>query len=248
MNVLGIDIGGTGIKGAVVDTTSGIVVTERHRILTPKPATPAAVIETVRSIQEHFDWRGSIGVGLPSVVHNGIAKTAAHISDRWLDFDAEAFFSEGLKTDVTLLNDADAAGLAECRFGAGRTKNGTILVVTLGTGIGSALLIDGKLIPNTEFGHMKMGDLEAEEYAADSVRKKEKLDWSVWAGRLNDVLNAYEALLWPDLIILGGGGSKKYKKYEQLLDTTAPIAVAEFGNMAGIIGAAVAAKPTQSAN
>ncbi|MBV71058.1 MAG: polyphosphate glucokinase [Myxococcales bacterium] len=248
MNALGIDIGGTGIKGAVVDTTTGRVITDRYRLLTPKPATAMAVIETVRAIQTHFSWSGPIGIGLPSVIQRGVPKTAAHISDEWIGLNAEDRFSDGLATSVTLLNDADAAGLAELRFGAGRQRSGTVLMVTLGTGIGSALLIDGQLVPNTEFGHLKMGDFEAEDYAADSIRKKQALDWPVWAGRLNEVLEAYEALLWPDLIILGGGGSKKYNKYQHLLKTKAAIAVAEFGNMAGIIGAAIAAAQSVSEN
>ena len=246
MNVLGVDVGGTGTKGAVIDTLTGAVVEPKHRLLTPKPATPQRLADTIAELRDHFDWRGPIGIGLPSVIQAGVVRTAAHISDDWIGVDAQTFLGERLACPITLLNDADAAGLAEVRFGAGQKQNGVVLMLTLGTGIGSALFINKRLVPNTELGHLvlaesSIGRCEAEGYAADSIRKRESLDWHAWAERLNQVIAAYESLLWPDLIILGGGGSKKFDRIRSHLRTRAAIVPAEQRNLAGIIGAACAA-------
>lgn len=238
MTILGIDIGGSGIKGALVDTEAGCFVGERHRIPTPQPATPAAVAETVRAIVDHFGYAGPLGVGLPAVVQQGVARTAANIHADWIGTDAEALLQAATGCPTRVVNDADAAGIAEMRFGAGRDCGGVVMVVTLGTGIGSALFTDGVLLPNTELGHMLVGGVEAEHYASDAVRKREDLGWKAWAARLDDVLRAYRALWWPDRFILGGGVSKKHAKYLGRLTVEAEVVPARLLNHAGIIGAA----------
>jgi len=237
---LGIDIGGSGIKGAVVDLETGEFVTERHRIATPKPATPAAVADTVNEIVQGFRWSGPIGVGLPSVVQRGVARTAANIDDGWIGADAQALLSEVTGCPARVLNDADAAGLAEFRYGAGRHTEGVVLLLTLGTGIGSALFSDGVLVPNTELGHLIIDGVEAEHFASDGVRKREGLDWPTWSARLSHVLQHYHRLWWPDLIILGGGVSKRHAHFVHLLEVDAPIVPAQLQNRAGIVGAAAA--------
>ena len=240
MHSLGIDIGGSGIKGAVVDLETGEFVTERHRIATPKPATPAAVADTVNEIVQGFRWSGPIGVGLPSVVQRGVARTAANIDDGWIGADAQALLSEVTGCPARVLNDADAAGLAEFRYGAGRHTEGVVLLLTLGTGIGSALFSDGVLVPNTELGHLIIDGVEAEHFASDGVRKREGLDWPTWSARLSHVLQHYHRLWWPDLIILGGGVSKRHAHFVHLLEVDAPIVPAQLQNRAGIVGAAAA--------
>ena len=238
MQRLGIDIGGSGIKGALVDTEAGCFIGERHRIPTPQPATPQAVAETVRAIVAHFDYSGPLGVGLPAVVQQGVARTAANIHQDWIGTDAEALLREATGCPTRVVNDADAAGIAEMRFGAGRGCAGVVMVVTLGTGIGSALFTDGQLLPNTELGHLLVGSVEAEHYASDATRKREDLGWRKWAARLDEVLHAYQALWWPDRFILGGGVSKKHEKYLGRLTVEAEVVPAELLNHAGIIGAA----------
>lgn len=238
MAILGIDIGGSGIKGALVDTDAGCFVGERHRIPTPQPATPQAVAETVRAIVEHFDYSGPLGVGLPAVVQQGVARTAANIHSDWIGTDAEALLQAATGCPTRVVNDADAAGIAEVRFGAGQDCAGVVMVVTLGTGIGSALFTDGVLLPNTELGHMLVGGVEAEHYASDAVRKREDLGWKTWAARLDEVLQAYQALWWPDRFILGGGVSKKHEKFLERLTVNAEVVPARLLNHAGIIGAA----------
>ncbi len=240
MHSLGIDIGGSGIKGAVVDLETGEFVTDRHRIATPKPATPAAVVDTVNEIVQRFQWSGPIGVGLPSVVQRGVARTAANIDDGWIGTHAEALLSEVTGCPARVLNDADAAGLAEFRYGAGRDTEGVVLLLTLGTGIGSALFSDGVLVPNTELGHLIIDGVEAEHFASDGVRKREALDWPTWSARLSHVLQHYHRLWWPDLIILGGGVSKRHTHFVHLLEVDAPIVPAQLQNRAGIVGAAAA--------
>lgn len=241
MVILGIDIGGSGIKGAPVDTATGELVGQRHRVPTPQPATPPAVAEAVGRLVEHFAWRGPVGCGLPAVVQDGIARTAANISADWIDTDAGHLFEQATGCRVAVANDADAAGLAEMRFGAGRDRSGTVLVLTLGTGIGSALFHDGVLVPNTELGHLELDGRVAEKWAAASVRESRKLGWSEWARRLGRYLKAVHAYLWPDLIILGGGVSRKHERFIPLLKVPVEVVPAEMRNDAGVVGAALVA-------
>lgn len=244
MKVLGIDIGGTGVKGAVVDVKRGELVTERHRIPTPKPATPAAVAETVRTLARHFDWSGPIGCTLPARVQGGIAKTAANIDASWINTPVRSLFQEVTKCPVAVLNDADAAGVASMEFGAGRGRRDLVIMVTVGTGIGSAMFYKGRLIRGTELGHLRLHGDSAEKYASNLARKREDLSWAQWAGRFQEYLNHVEFLFAPDLIIVGGGISRptKTREYWQLLNTQADLVPAVLENEAGIIGAAVIAR------
>jgi len=238
--LLGIDVGGSGIKGAIVDVESGKLVTERHRIPTPQPATPEAIAETIKAIADHFDYNGKIGCGFPAVIKSGVIKTASNIDKSNIDVDANKLFSEITGRQVFVVNDADAAGLAEVSFGEGKGMEGVVLVITIGTGIGSALFTDGKLVPNTEFGHIYMHNGKvAEKYTSDAVRKKEDLKWSEWGKRFNKYLKYMDFLLNPKLIILGGGASKKMEKFEKQIKISTPVKPAKLLNEAGIIGAAV---------
>ncbi len=240
-NILGIDIGASGIKGAPVDTQKGRLLEPRHRIATPQPATPERVAETVTALVRHFDWQGTIGIGFPAVVQQGVVRTASNIDRSWIGCDARALFSEATGCDVQIVNDADAAGLAEMLFGAGRNHRGVALVVTIGSGLGTAIISDGVLVPNTELGHITLHGMAAEKYAADSVRKKEDLSWPEWGRRFNEYLQEMEKLIWPDLIILGGGASKKLHKFSAQLDVRAEVVAAELRNEAGLVGAAARA-------
>ncbi len=242
MTMLGIDIGGSGIKGAPVDVDSGRLLADRHRIPTPDPSRPGAVAEVVADIARHFDWTGPVGCAFPAVVKHGVTLTAANVDQGWIGCDAAGLFARELGEPVTVLNDADAAGLAEMRFGAGRDAEGTVIMLTLGTGIGSAIFVDGRLMPNTEFGHMEIRGKEAEHRAADRIRKEDDLSWEKWAKRLSEVLQRLEALFWPDLFILGGGVSKKHEKFFEYLDSSTPVVPALLRNNAGIVGAAIAAR------
>jgi len=242
MNVLGIDIGGSGIKGALVDVQTGTLVGERHRIPTPNPATPDAVIETVAQIVAHFDWKGFVGCGFPAVIKHGTVHTAANISSEWIGVSGQSKFEQATGCLVWLLNDADAAGLAEMQFGAGRGHQGVVLVVTLGTGIGTALFTDGHLVPNTELGHIEIRGKDAEKRASAEVRKIKSLDWDKWAERINEYFHAMEKLFWPDLIIVGGGVSKRHEKFFSLLTIRTKIVPAHLLNEAGMIGSALAAQ------
>lgn len=244
MDILGIDIGGSGIKGAIVDTTTGQLTTERHRIATPQPARPEAVAGVVGQIARHFDWQGPIGCTFPAVVKNGVAFTAANVDSSWIGSNGAQLFSEQTGCPVTLLNDADAAGLAEMAMGAGKDQTGVVIVLTLGTGIGSAVFIDGILVPNTELGHLELDGSNAESRAADRARKAEDLSWSKWAGRLDHYLQHLEFLFSPNLFIIGGGVSKKHEKFFPYLNLKTPIVPAAMRNQAGIVGAAMAARPT----
>ena len=243
--ILGVDIGGSGIKGAPVHAKKGELLSERYRIPTPQPATPKAVAETVHEIMKATGWDGPIGCTVPGRVVKGTVETAANIDEAWKGTNARKLFTKTCGVPVTVLNDADAAGIAEVRFGAGRKKKGTTLLLTFGTGIGSALFIDGTLVPNTEFGHMRYDDRIAEHVAADSVRSKEHLSWEKWAKRrVQKVLEMYEFILSPDLIIVGGGVSRpdRWEQFSPFLSTKAKLVPAELGNEAGIVGAAVAAR------
>jgi len=241
---LGIDVGGSGIKGAPVDLSTGELTAERLRIETPQPSTPDAVAEVVATLVEHFAdllGDGAIGVTVPGVVTHGVVRTAANIDHAWIGTDADALFTGRLGRAVHVVNDADAAGVAEGRFGAARSTKGLVIVTTLGTGIGTALLLDGKLVPNSELGHLEIDGHDAESRAAYSVRENEDLSWVDWAARLQRYYGVIEDLLWPALIVVGGGVSKKADKFLPLLHLRAPIVAAQLRNEAGIVGAAVLA-------
>lgn len=242
MEILGIDIGGSGMKGAIVDTSTGQLVQERHRIDTPQPATPDAVADVLHALVQHFKWQGPIGVGFPAVVLQGVAKTAANIDTSWIGTHAENLFQQRTGCPTKVVNDADAAGLAEASFGAGQGQSGLVMVITVGTGIGSAIILDGALVPNTELGHLRFKGGIAEKYAADSVRKAEGISWEEWGTRFNEYLIHLDRLFSPNMIIVGGGISKKFEKYQQQLTLDVPIAPATLLNEAGIVGAALAAR------
>jgi polyphosphate glucokinase len=239
--ILGIDIGGSGIKGAIVDVETGELVNERIRIDTPMPSGPVEISEAVKSIVEQLDWRDSIGFGFPAVVKDGIASTAANIDSSWIGVNVEKLFEEITRCRCRVINDADAAGIAELKYGVRENDKGVILLLTIGTGIGSALFVDGNLVPNTEFGHLYYKEIIAEKYCADSIRKKFELDWPTWGDRLNKYLKYIERVLNPDLIIIGGGVSKKPEKFVQFLDVKTELRMARLQNNAGIVGAALAA-------
>ncbi len=241
MQILGIDIGGTGIKGAPVETEQGVILAERFRLLTPEGAKPAGVAEVVKSVAENFNWRGTIGCGFPAVIRDGVAESAANISQKWIGTNAAELFSDATKCPVFVVNDADAAGLAEVTFGVGKGVRGVVLMITIGTGLGSALFIDGKLVPNTELGHIEVECEDAESIASDIVRKEQDLSWKKWAKRLDKYLNSLENLFSPNLFILGGGAVKKLDQFSPYLTVHTKVVAAEFGNDAGIVGAALAA-------
>lgn len=238
-SVIGVDVGGTGIKGALVDVDTGALLSDRVRLVTPQPATPSAVASVTAQVVDQVGHGERVGLTLPAVVRSGAVETAANIDPSWIGTDAADVFAGAVKQPVTVINDADAAGLAEVRFGAGQGVTGTVLLVTLGTGIGSALFTNGALVPNTEFGHLHLHHGDAEDWAAESVREREDLSWKHWAERLQSYLRQLEALLWPDLFIVGGGVSKKADKFLPRLDLRTPIVAAKLQNNAGIVGAAV---------
>lgn len=246
MNVLGIDVGGSGIKGAPVDTESGQLLAERLRIPTPPGAEPEAVAQVAAQIVDHFEWQGPLGIGFPAAIKGGRAMLAANISKAWLDVNALSLFSAASGCAVTLLNDGDAAGLAEMTFGAGKNQPGTVLLVTIGTGLGTAIFQNGILLPNTELGHIEIDGQEAELRTSDAAREREELSWRKFAKRLNQYLSRLEYLFWPDLFILGGGVSKKHDKFIPLLQLKTAVVPAQFLNEAGIVGAALAAKNNES--
>lgn len=238
--MLGIDIGGTGIKGAIVDTDKGILLSDRIKYPTPKNATPINVINIAMKIVKDLEWEGKpIGAGCPAVVREGVTKSATNIDKSWIGFPVEKTFAEIAGADVSLLNDADAAGLAELSFGEAKGVPGVCILITLGTGIGSATFIDGVLVPNTELGMLKMRDGIAEDYATNRVREELDLSWKVWGGNLNDYLQHLEVLFSPNKIIISGGVCKKFDKYEQFLNTETEVIPAKLLNNAGIIGAAM---------
>ncbi|GAA4990289.1 polyphosphate--glucose phosphotransferase [Kineococcus glutinatus] len=236
------DIGGSGIKAAPVDLAGGTFAAERVRIPTPQAADPASIAPVVATAVASFpDVGGPVGITFPAVVQHGITRTAANVDASWIGTDAEQVFTDALGRKVLVVNDADAAGLAEARYGAARGVKGVVLVTTLGTGIGSALIVDGTLVPNTELGHLEIDGHDAEKKAADSARERHDLTWEQWAKRLQRYYKHVEDLLWPDLIVVGGGVSKKHEKFLPLLDLRTPIVPASLRNDAGIIGAAVLA-------
>ena len=240
----GIDIGGSGIKGAPVDLAAGTFGAERNRVPTPQPSVPEAVAEVVSQVVSSFGdaaGTGAIGVTFPAVIQHGVARTAANVDKSWIGTDVDALLTARIGRSVHVVNDADAAGYAEARYGAAKGVRGVVFMATLGTGIGSALIVDGALVPNTELGHLEVGGKDAETRASDAVRDAEGLTWDHWARRLERYFSAVENLLWPDLIIVGGGVSKKSAKFLPLLSLRTPIVPAALLNDAGIIGAAVLA-------
>ena len=240
MTLLGIDIGGTGIKGAPVDVETGQLVAERFRIETPQPSVPNAVADVVKQVAAHFNYSGPAGVTFPAVVKHGVTYTAANVDRSWIGTNAGELFSRHIGGPVTVVNDADAAGVAEIRFGAGKDRKGVIILVTLGTGIGSAVFLDGQLLPNSEFGHLMIRGKAAERRASEKVRLDKKLSWKQWAKRISEFLNEMEKLFSPDLFIIGGGISKKAEKFFPFLTTKTEVIIvpAQMRNEAGIIGAA----------
>ena len=240
MEILGIDIGGTGIKGAVVNTKTGKLTTERFRIPTPKPATPKSVAESIQQITNHFQWKGKVGCGFPTPLSHGKCQSGGNLHEDWKNVQVDTLFKETTNLEFTVINDADAAALAEMNFGAGKGKNGLVAVITIGTGIGSGLFFNGNLIPNTELGHVTYNNDAFEKYAADSIRKKEDLSYSKWGKRLHKYFKHIELILAPNLFIIGGGVSKKLHRFKEQLKIKTPIIPAENKNEAGIIGAAMA--------
>ena len=243
MHVFGLDIGGSGIKGAPVDTRTGELVGERIRVATPEPARPDDVVATAVEVISRARWDGPVGVGFPGVVKDGVVHTAANVDKAFISFDLGERLRQELGSPVSIVNDADAAGLAEIRWGAGVGVEGVVLMLTLGTGIGTALFIEGKLVPNTELGHIQLHGGDAEHYASDRVRKVQNLSWKDWSGRLTEYLRMMEDLFWPDLVIIGGGVSKRSEKFLPHVKTRTEVVPAEMLNAAGIAGAALAYVP-----
>jgi len=244
--VLGIDIGGTGIKSAPVDMDKGELLEERYRVKTPRPPTPEKMLKVIHSMIEHWKWKGQVGCGFPGVIKNGGVHTAANLSKKWIGVNIKEELEKLSSCKVFVVNDADSAGLAEMKFGAGKRFNrrggGVVLMVTLGTGIGSALFIDGMLVRNTEFGHVELNGKEAEKRAAAIHREKEKLSWKKWGKRVDKYLKHMEMLLSPDLIIIGGGVSKHSNKFFKHINVKAEMVTAEMHNNAGIVGAALSSE------
>ncbi|MFE5031537.1 MULTISPECIES: polyphosphate--glucose phosphotransferase [unclassified Streptomyces] len=244
MQIFGVDIGGSGIKGAPVDLDKGDLAQERCKVLTPHPATPDGVADGVKQVVDHFGWSGPVGLTFPGVITDGThIRTAANVDKSWIDTDARTLFSERLGgLPVTVVNDADAAGVAEMEFGAGRDRKGVVLLLTFGTGIGSALFVDGELVPNTELGHLELGGHDAEKKASSKVKEDEDLSWEHWAHRVNKYLAHVEMLFTPSLFIIGGGVSRKAEKFLPYIEgIKAEVVPAQLQNNAGIVGAAMRA-------
>ncbi|MCC0577378.1 polyphosphate--glucose phosphotransferase [Streptomyces californicus] len=247
MEIFGVDIGGSGIKGAPVDLDRGDLAQERHKVLTPQPATPKGVADCVAEVVGHFDWSGPVGVTFPGVVTDGVTRTAANVDKGWIDTDARALLGERIGQPVTILNDADAAGVAEMTFGAGKGRTGTVILLTFGTGIGSAVFTGGELVPNTELGHLELHGHEAEKHASTKAKDDGDLSWQHWAHRVQKYLLHVEMLFSPELFIIGGGVSRKAEKFLPLIEKVrAEIVPAQLQNNAGIVGAAMAARAAQS--
>jgi polyphosphate glucokinase len=241
----GVDVGGSGIKGGIVDLDTGALVGERFKLATPQPATPAAVATTVAAVVREFGWTGKLGVTYPGVVTNGIVRTAANVDKDWIGTNAAEVISAELGgQEVTVLNDADAAGLAEEHYGAGKDNTGLIVLLTFGTGIGSAVIHNGVLLPNTEFGHLEVGGKEAEHRAASSVKERKEWNYQRWTEEVTKVLVVVENAIWPDLFIAGGGISRKADRWIPMLKNRVPVVPAALLNTAGIVGAAMASRGT----
>lgn len=241
MHILGIDVGGSGIKGAPVDTETGQLLAERIRIKTPKNGEPEPIAEVVNQIAQSFNWKAPIGIGFPAPIKGGVAMMAANVSEKWVGTNADALFTKITGCDCTMINDADAAGVAEMSFGAGRGNYGTVIMITLGTGIGTAIFHRGQLLPNSEFGHLEIDGEDAEFRASDAARQRDDLSWKKYAKRLNKFLGTMERLFWPNLFIIGGGISKESEKFLPLLTIDTHIVPAQLLNEAGIVGAALGA-------
>jgi len=244
MDILGIDIGGSGVKGAVIDVTAGELKTERYRVATPKPCTREALIEAILHVVAYFEWKGPIGCGYPGVIRRNVICSAANLDDSLIGLDLAKAIQEGCGCALTVVNDADAAGLAEVASGNGKDVKGSVMLVTIGTGVGTALFVDGKLVPNTELGHLQFnGHDDIEKVISEAARKSLDLSWKKWSKHLSAYLNYLDDMLDLELIILGGGGVKKAEKFEEHLSIDCPYKWAKFGNLAGIIGAAAAGIP-----
>jgi polyphosphate glucokinase len=241
----GIDIGGSGIKGAVVHTSTGELATARVRIATPSPSTPEAVGEVVAQLVKQASWTGVVGATFPAIISHGVARSAANVDPSWIGTDVDAIFTRSTGNEVFVLNDADAAGIAEVNFGAAKDVPGVVILLTFGTGIGSALLVDGKLVPNTELGHVELDGHDAETRAAASVKDKNKMSYKKWAERVQQYMSHLERLFTPDLFVVGGGVSKDSEKWVPLLKLNTPVKPAQLLNNAGIVGAALAAAARQ---
>jgi len=241
--LLGLDVGGSSIKAALVDVGTGKLVSELKSVSTPQPATPERVAEACVEVDRELGGQGPVGFAFPSVIYHGIARTAAHVDPGWVGTDGAHLLGSRLARPVAFLNDADAAGLAEMKWGAGRDTTGTVIMLTFGTGIGSAVFIDGKLLPNTEFGHLQLprGE-EGEAWASARVRTEANLDWPAWAERVNEYLATLHALLWPDVFIIGGSVTEHFDRFGRLLESPADIRGAQFAGQAGTVGAALAAR------
>lgn len=238
--VLGVDVGGSGIKGAPVNIETGELMADRFRLPTPVKARPAEVAETIGKITQHFDWKGPVGFGFPAVIQHGVARTAANIDKSWINTNTEVLFSQATACPCFVLNDADAAGIAEMKFGVGRTNSrGTVIMITIGTGLGTAIFVDGKLVPNLELGHLIIRGKDAETRATDAARQEKKMSWGKWSKRLNEYLDYMERLFWPDLIVLGGGVSKVSDNFIPRLKLKTPVVPAQLLNNAGMVGAAL---------
>lgn len=241
MRVLGIDVGGSGVKAAIVDTRRGKLVSERYRIKTPHPATPKGVAKVVARAVRHFRWEGLIGCGMPGPIKRGTVMTMSNLDPSWVGVKSHEVFGKACGRKVTVLNDADAAGLAEMKFGAGKGGRGVVAIITLGTGIGSAVFVHGRLLPNSELGQIELRGKRAELRASARVRKERNMSWAKWSKALNEYLGALEEIIWPDLIIIGGGVSRKATKFLPYLTLHAKVVAAKLHNEAGIIGAALGA-------
>lgn len=245
-NILGIDVGASGIKGAIVSIETGELVTERIKLSTPKPATPEAVAEVIRELVQQTGYDGNLmGVGFPAIIHHGKAKSAANIDDSWIDTDVETLLSKATGLKVVAVNDADAAGLAEARYGKGKGKMGTVLLITIGSGLGSALFSDGHLVRNSEFGHLHLHGMVAEHYISNTARKKYEMSWTGFGKRFNEYLHHLNRIISPDLVIIGGGLSNNFGLFNDQIDVDMEVTTAEMLNHAGIIGAALYAYETE---
>ncbi|MGB8646716.1 MAG: ROK family protein [Anaerolineae bacterium] len=242
MQILGIDIGGSAIKGAPVDVETGALTAERFRIEVPKKPKPEHVLDCTVELIEHFQWQGPVGCTFPAIVKNGVTLSAANVDREWIGYKTQKMLAKKTHLPILLINDADAAGIAEMEFGAGLGEKGTVIMLTLGTGIGSAVFLDGKLLPNTELGHLEIRGKDAEDRAAARVKTEKKLSWAQWAERLNEYLARVDLMLSPDLYIIGGGVSKSHEDFIPLLKSSARIMPAKLFNDAGIVGAAFAAR------
>ncbi|RKR12441.1 polyphosphate glucokinase [Maribacter vaceletii] len=242
MIVLGIDIGGSGMKGALVDTITGEMTTERYRIPTPPDRKPNEMADVIKQIAEHFDYKGPIGVGFPSIVKHGVCKAPGNLHKSWVNINVHELLSEVTKLPVTVINDADAAGYATMNYGTGKGKDGLVIMITIGTGLGSGVFLNGELLPNFELGQIPYKKYKKiEQWAAGSAKDRENLSYKKWGKRFNTFLEYVEVITCPDLIILGGGASKDFKEYSKQITIDTPVIPAELKNHAGIIGAAAAA-------